>query len=419
MKLLLLLLLLHERLAGSVHHQLSSGQQADLDASALSVGPVLSIDSARNATGLAARYGWRYELSVGCDCGALFRYAPAYGTYGDGGPPRFGGLNETVQRLMTLQGRVRVVLWHMKLHRQNTFLAETATAAATAATAATAAKATTPAAKATAGGNVWRETDIAATVDAILHRQACPSDYTYNTKAGAGGGGSWRGLPSQTFRGHCDALAAHPVAGQRGVVIGSQAPWLEATLLAAGAASLTTIEYTPTTCVGEAAPNPAAAVATAAVATAPSTSYCERITIMSPATAATAYLEGELPPFDFAVSYSSIEHDGLGRYGDPVNPSGDLETIQRVWCLMKPGAIFMLGFPVDWASDRVVFNAHRVYGPLRLALATANFEVTPQYFTVVKILPTCGSVPQSCYLSYLANLPPHSLPTLSLSTSRF
>jgi len=27
--------------------------------------------------------------------------------------------------------------------------------------------------------------------------------------------------------------------------------------------------------------------------------------------------------FDMVFSFSSIEHDGLGRYGDPLNPNGD------------------------------------------------------------------------------------------------
>ena len=32
----------------------------------------------------------------------------------------------------------------------------------------------------------------------------------------------------------------------------------------------------------------------------------------------------------------------------------------------------MLGFPVDWQTDKIVWNAHRIYGPLRLALATGE-----------------------------------------------
>ena len=44
--------------------------------------------------------------------------------------------------------------------------------------------------------------------------------------------------------------------------------------------------------------------------------------------------------FDFAVSFSSIEHCGLGRYGDPLNPFGDFEAVAQVWCMCKPGALF-------------------------------------------------------------------------------
>jgi hypothetical protein len=45
---------------------------------------------------------------------------------------------------------------------------------------------------------------------------------------------------------------------------------------------------------------------------------------------------------DFAVSYSSWEHDGLGRYGDPVDPWGDVKAMQRASCYVKPGAAAVL-----------------------------------------------------------------------------
>ena len=44
---------------------------------------------------------------------------------------------------------------------------------------------------------------------------------------------------------------------------------------------------------------------------------------------------------------------------------------------------------MDWKADRLVFNAHRVYGPLRLALATANFEVLGVFGTDFR-LKLCG-----------------------------
>ncbi|KAI1712609.1 hypothetical protein Ddc_12401 [Ditylenchus destructor] len=33
---------------------------------------------------------------------------------------------------------------------------------------------------------------------------------------------------------------------------------------------------------------------------------------------------------DFIASYSSIEHSGLGRYGVPIDPIGDLREMQKV-----------------------------------------------------------------------------------------
>ena len=35
--------------------------------------------------------------------------------------------------------------------------------------------------------------------------------------------------------------------------------------------------------------------------------------------------------FDVIVSHSSLEHSGLGRYGDPLNPWGDLIASARAW----------------------------------------------------------------------------------------
>lgn len=34
--------------------------------------------------------------------------------------------------------------------------------------------------------------------------------------------------------------------------------------------------------------------------------------------------------FDVAISISSFEHDGLGRYGDPLRPLGDMNTMSSV-----------------------------------------------------------------------------------------
>jgi hypothetical protein len=41
--------------------------------------------------------------------------------------------------------------------------------------------------------------------------------------------------------------------------------------------------------------------------------------------------------FDVALSISSFEHDGLGRYGDPLNPNGDMIAMRATRRLLKKG----------------------------------------------------------------------------------
>jgi SAM-dependent methyltransferase len=57
----------------------------------------------------------------------------------------------------------------------------------------------------------------------------------------------------------------------------------------------------------------------------------------------------------------SIEHFGLGRYGDKVNPSADIQAMQSLMRVLKPGGRLYFSVPVG--RPRVEFNAHRVYDP--------------------------------------------------------
>lgn len=75
---------------------------------------------------------------------------------------------------------------------------------------------------------------------------------------------------------------------------------------------------------------------------------------------------------DFSFSFSSFEHDGLGRYGDPLNPSGDLEAMKEAKRYLKPGGIMFLGVPLG--KDHIVWNAHRIYGPTRLPLLLEGWD---------------------------------------------
>jgi hypothetical protein len=68
--------------------------------------------------------------------------------------------------------------------------------------------------------------------------------------------------------------------------------------------------------------------------------------------------------FDAALSISSFEHDGLGRYGDPLNPDGDLQAMADMRRVVKADGLLFLAVPIG--RDALVWNAHRIYGPLRL-----------------------------------------------------
>ena len=77
--------------------------------------------------------------------------------------------------------------------------------------------------------------------------------------------------------------------------------------------------------------------------------------------------------FDAALSISSFEHDGLGRYGDPLNPSGDLRAMAEMKKVLKKDGILFLAIPVG--IDKIVWNAHRIYGPIRFPMLTDGWKL--------------------------------------------
>ena len=58
----------------------------------------------------------------------------------------------------------------------------------------------------------------------------------------------------------------------------------------------------------------------------------------------------------------AIEHFGLGRYGDPINPKGHLIGFDNLLKMLKTGGTLYISFPIG-AVDQVQFNAHRVFKP--------------------------------------------------------
>jgi SAM-dependent methyltransferase len=55
----------------------------------------------------------------------------------------------------------------------------------------------------------------------------------------------------------------------------------------------------------------------------------------------------------------TIEHVGLGRYGDKLDSEGDLKAIRELKRVLAPGGNLLIALPMG--KPRVIFNAHRVY----------------------------------------------------------
>jgi hypothetical protein len=57
----------------------------------------------------------------------------------------------------------------------------------------------------------------------------------------------------------------------------------------------------------------------------------------------------------------SIEHFGLGRYGDRIDPAGHLKGIQQLMAMVARGGTLYLSTQIG--EERIEFNAHRVFAP--------------------------------------------------------
>ena len=127
-------------------------------------------------------------------------------------------------------------------------------------------------------------------------------------------------------------------------VVSSISPWVEHVLRSTGASHVVTIDYNqPIVCAG--------------------VPWIESKSVPQFGT--------EIGAYDLLVSFSGIEHSGLGRYGDPLNEVGDIEAMQQMHKALAPGGFLLLAIPTAHES-KVAGIYHRIYGPDRLAWLLDN-----------------------------------------------
>lgn len=77
----------------------------------------------------------------------------------------------------------------------------------------------------------------------------------------------------------------------------------------------------------------------------------------------------------------AIEHFGLGRYGDPIDPAGHERGIANMALLLQSGGTFYLSTPIG--RERVEFNANRVFDPASIISLAESNGLALHQFTVI------------------------------------
>jgi hypothetical protein len=76
-----------------------------------------------------------------------------------------------------------------------------------------------------------------------------------------------------------------------------------------------------------------------------------------------------------------IEHVGLGRYGDPLVPSGWKTALKSLACMLQSGGRLYLSVPIG--HQCIEFNAHRVFAPTTIVQAAGELGLRLDHFAWV------------------------------------
>lgn len=91
----------------------------------------------------------------------------------------------------------------------------------------------------------------------------------------------------------------------------------------------------------------------------------------------------ELPFEDNSIETLSslcvVEHIGLGRYGDLIDPFGSEKAIKEIKRVIKVGGVVLLSVPVD-SENKIYFNAHRAFRREYILELFNGFEIVDEKY---------------------------------------
>ncbi|EFO95045.1 hypothetical protein CRE_09462 [Caenorhabditis remanei] len=151
------------------------------------------------------------------------------------------------------------------------------------------------------------------------------------------------------------AMNDFKIKGMTGFVVGSMQPWLEVMALQIGAQRILTVEHYSLDIQN---------------------GFEDKLSSVHPEDVAKNW-QLYSNQFDFAATFSVLQHVGLGRYGDPLDAKGDLREMHKIRCMLKKGGLLFLGVP--YGTDSIQYNIQRIYGSLRMAMMFYGFEWIASY----------------------------------------
>lgn len=87
--------------------------------------------------------------------------------------------------------------------------------------------------------------------------------------------------------------------------------------------------------------------------------------------------------FDLIVSFSSIEHDGLGRYGDPINPYGPFNATDEFYRSLSCNGKLICGVPVFTTDNQ---HPSVIQGNFHIIFSQKSINKLFRQFTLLKTI---------------------------------